>query len=124
VACGEIRIIRPGRAVKEGLAQVTLTGDKNAITKVAADNKVDPEGRDHPRADKGKAWPWPSPGSARARPISDEGPADSSVYIRAIIDRKGPLPPGRLLSVTAFRCPPGRSHHLRGRGRDPGPDLE
>jgi phosphate butyryltransferase len=131
VACGEDphTIVAVGRAVKEGLAQITLTGDKNAITKVAADNKVDlgkVEIIHEP--DKGKAL---SLAVARVREGKADflmkGLLDSSVYIRAIIDKeKGLLPPGRLLShVTVIQVPSWKKLIICGDvAVIPAPDLE
>ena len=131
VACGEDphTIEAVGRAVKEGLAQVTLTGDKNAISKVAADNKVDlgkVEIIHEP--DKGKALAL---AVARVREGKADflmkGLLDSSVYIRAIIDKeKGLLPPGRLLShVTVIQVPSWKKLIICGDvAVIPAPDLE
>ena len=131
VACGEDphTIEAVGRAVKEGLAQVAMTGDKNAITKVAADNNVDlgkVEIIHEP--DKGKALAL---AVARVREGKADflmkGLLDSSVYIRAIIDKeKGLLPPGRLLShVTVIQVPSWKKLIICGDvAVIPAPDLE
>jgi phosphate butyryltransferase len=111
VACGEDphTIEAVGRACREGLVQAVLTGSKAKIEKVAAENKVDPglfTILDEP--DQAKAL-----ASAVARVRAGEsdflmkGLIDSSVYIRAIIDKeKGLLKPGRLLShVSLIQVP-------------------
>ncbi len=103
VACGEDphTIEAVGRACKEGLVQAVLTGSKAKIEKVAAENKVDTslfEIIDEPVLEKALAL-------AVARVHAGEsdflmkGLIDSSIYIKAIIDKeKGLLKPGKLLS--------------------------
>jgi len=98
-----------GRAVREGLVKAALTGDKNAIQKVARENKVDPDSFEiiH-EPDKAKALTLAiSRVRAGEADFLMKGLMDSSVYIRGIIDKeKGLLPPGRLLShVTAIQVP-------------------
>ncbi len=131
VACGEDphTIEAVGRAAKEGLAKIAMTGDKNAIGKVAADNKVD--------LGKVEIIHEPDKGKALALAIDRvrEGKADflmkglldSSVYIRGIIDKeRGLLPPGRLLShVTVIQTPAWKKLIICGDvAVIPAPDLE
>ncbi len=111
VACGEDphTIEAVGRACREGLVKAVLTGSKAKIEKVAAENKIDPglfTIVDHP--DQASALV-----DAVARVRAGEadflmkGLLDSSIYIRAIIDKeKGLLKPGRLLShVSIIQVP-------------------
>jgi phosphate butyryltransferase len=118
-----------GRAVKEKLVQAVLTGDKNAIKKVADENKIDTglfEIVDEP--DKAKAL---SVAIAKVRSGEADflmkGLLDSSVYIRGIIDKeKGLLPPGKLLShVTVIQVPTWKKLIICGDvAVIPAPDLE
>ncbi len=111
VACGEDphTIEAVGRACQEGLVKAVLTGSKAKIEKVAAENKIDPglfTILDEP--DQAKALAL-----AVARVHAGEsdflmkGLIDSSLYIKAIIDKeKGLLKPGRLLShVSIIQVP-------------------
>jgi len=111
VACGEDphTIEAVGRAVKGGMVQAVLTGHKAKIESVARENKIDPglfEIIDEP--DQGKAL-----AKAVARIKAGEsdflmkGLIDSSLYIKAIIDKeKGLLKPGKLLShVSVIQVP-------------------
>ncbi|MGA2362325.1 MAG: bifunctional enoyl-CoA hydratase/phosphate acetyltransferase [Candidatus Aminicenantales bacterium] len=118
-----------GRAVKEKLVQAVLTGDKNAIKKVADENKIDTglfEIVHEP--DKAKAL---SVAIAKVRSGEADflmkGLLDSSVYIRGIIDKeKGLLPPGKLLShVTVIQVPTWKKLIICGDvAVIPAPDLE
>jgi phosphate butyryltransferase len=118
-----------GRAVKEKLVQAVLTGDKNAIKKVADENKIDTglfEIVDEP--DKARAL---SVAIAKVRSGEADflmkGLLDSSVYIRGIIDKeKGLLPPGKLLShVTVIQVPTWKKLIICGDvAVIPAPDLE
>jgi phosphate butyryltransferase len=117
VACGEdphtVRAV--GRAVKEGLVKAVLSGSRSKIESVARANEVDPasfEIIDEP--DKARAL-----GLAVARVKSGEseilmkGLIESSLYIRAIIDKeKGLLQPGRLLSHISVIQIPARNKLL------------
>lgn len=114
VACGEDphTIEAVGRAVAEGLVQAVLTGNRSKIESVARDNKIDPAAFE--------IIDEPDPGKALARAVarikageSDflmKGLIDSSLYIKAIIDKeKGLLPPGKLLShVSVIQVPSRR----------------
>jgi phosphate butyryltransferase len=131
VACGEDphTIQAVGRAVQEGVAKVSLTGDEKAIRKVASENGVDLGGVEilH-EPDKGKALTL---AVARVREGKADflmkGLLDSSVYIRGIIDKeKGLLPPGRLLShITAIQVPAWKKLIICGDvAVIPAPDLE
>lgn len=111
VACGEDphTIEAVGRACREGLVRAVLTGSKAKIEKVAAENKVD----------TGLFTILDEPDTARALAVAVarvhtgeadflmKGLIDSSVYIRAIIDKeKGLLKPGSLLShVSIIQVP-------------------
>ncbi|MCX6565171.1 MAG: bifunctional enoyl-CoA hydratase/phosphate acetyltransferase [Candidatus Aminicenantes bacterium] len=111
VACGEDphTIEAVGRAVKAGLVQAVLTGHRAKIESVARENKTDPASFE--------IIDEPDPGKALARAIarikageSDflmKGLIDSSLYIKAIIDKeKGLLQPGKLLShVSVIQVP-------------------
>ena len=113
VACGEDphTIEAVGRAVKEGLVRAVLTGHRAKIETVARENKVDPgifEIVDEP--DPGKALAL-----AVARIKAGEsdflmkGLIDSSLYIKAIINKEnGLLKPGRLLSHVSVLQVPSR----------------
>jgi phosphate butyryltransferase len=111
VACGEDphTIEAVGRAVKAGMVKAVLTGHRGKIENVARENKIDPgifEIVDEP--DLGKALAL-----AVARIKAGEsdflmkGLIDSSIYIKAIIDKeKGLLRPGKLLShVSVIQVP-------------------
>jgi len=114
VACGEDphTIEAVGRAVAEGLVQAVLTGNRSKIESVARDNKIDPASFE--------IVDEPDPGKALARAVarikageSDflmKGLIDSSLYIKAIIDKeKGLLAPGKLLShVSVIQVPSRR----------------
>ena len=114
VACGEDphTIEAVGRAVAEGLVQAVLTGNRSKIESVARDNKIDPAAFE--------IIDEPDPGKALARAVarikageSDflmKGLIDSSLYIKAIIDKeKGLLAPGKLLShVSVIQVPSRR----------------
>ncbi|MCC7295904.1 MAG: phosphate butyryltransferase [Acidobacteria bacterium] len=114
VACGEDphTIEAVGRAVAEGLVQAVLTGNRSKIESVARDNKIDPASVE--------IVAEPAPGKALARAVarikageSDflmKGLIDSSLYIKAIIDKeKGLLAPGKLLShVSVIQVPSRR----------------
>ena len=114
VACGEDphTIEAVGRAVAEGLVQAVLTGHRSKIESVARDNKIDPASFE--------IVDEPDPGKALARAVarikageSDflmKGLIDSSLYIKAIIDKeKGLLAPGKLLShVSVIQVPSRR----------------
>ena len=131
VACGEDphTIEAVGRAVKEKLVQAVLTGDKNAIQKVADATKIDTglfEIVHEP--DKAKAL---SLAIAKVRSGEADflmkGLLDSSIYIRGIIDKeKGLLPPGKLLShVTVIQVPTWKKLIICGDvAVIPAPDLE
>ncbi len=111
VACGEDphTIEAVGRAVKAGMVKAVLTGHRGKIENVSRENKIDPgifEIVDEP--DLGKALAL-----AVARVKAGEsdflmkGLIDSSIYIKAIIDKeKGLLRPGKLLShVSVIQVP-------------------
>ncbi|MHB8055916.1 MAG: phosphate acyltransferase [Candidatus Aminicenantales bacterium] len=111
VACGEDphTIEAVGRAVKAGMVKAVLTGHRAKIESIARENKIDPgifEIIDE--ADLGKALAL-----AVARIKTGEsdflmkGLIDSSIYIKAIIDKeKGLLRPGKLLShVSVIQVP-------------------
>jgi phosphate butyryltransferase len=111
VACGEDphTIEAVGRAVKTGLVKAVLTGNRSKIETVARETGIDPESFeiiDEP--DQGRALAL-----AVARVKAGEsdflmkGLIDSSLYIKAIIDKdKGLLKPGRLLShVSVIQVP-------------------
>lgn len=114
VACGEDphTIQAVGRAVKEGLVQAVLTGSRSKIETVARENKIDPasfEIVDEP--DMNKAL-----GLAVARVKTGQsdflmkGLIDSSLYIKAIIDKeKGLLQAGKLLSHVSIIQVPTRT---------------
>lgn len=111
VACGEDphTIEAVGRAIKEGLVQAVLTGSKSKIEKVASDNKVDPglfKIIDEP--DQGKALALAVERVRKGEAdLLMKGLIDSSLYIRAIIDKeRGILPPGRLLThISVIQVP-------------------
>ncbi len=111
VACGEDphTIEAVGRACREGLVQAVLTGSKAKIEKVAAENKVD-TGLftiiDEPDTVRALAVAVARVHSGEADFLM-KGLIDSSVYIRAIIDKeKGLLKPGSLLShVSIIQVP-------------------
>jgi len=111
VACGEDphTIEAVGRAVKAGMVKAVLTGQRGKIENVSRENKIDPgifEIVDEP--DLGKALAL-----AVARVKAGEsdflmkGLIDSSIYIKAIIDKeKGLLRPGKLLShISVIQVP-------------------
>lgn len=114
VACGEDphTIEAVGRAVEAGIVQAVLTGSRAKIEAVARENKIDPglfEIIDEPD-------PLRSLALAVARIKTGEsdflmkGLLDSSLYIKAIIDKeKGLLRPGRLLSHVSVIQVPARS---------------
>jgi len=118
-----------GRAVKEKLVHATLTGDKEAIRKVADAAKVDTglfEIVHEP--DKAKALSL-AIGKVRSGEADFlmKGLLDSSLYIRGIIDKeKGLLPPGKLLShVTVLQVPAWKKLIICGDvAVIPAPDLE
>jgi phosphate butyryltransferase len=118
-----------GRAVREKLVQVILTGDEKAIHKVAAEAKVD--------ASKFVIVHEPDKAKALALAIEKvrvgaadflmKGLIDSSVYIRGLIDKeKGLLPPGKLLShVSVIQVPTWKKLIICGDvAVIPAPDLE
>jgi phosphate butyryltransferase len=118
-----------GRAVKEKLVHALLTGDKNAIKKVADENKVDTglfEIIHEP--DKAKALSLAiDKVRSGAADFLMKGLLDSSVYIRGLIDKeKGLLPPGKLLShVTVIQVPTWKKLIICGDvAVIPAPDLE
>jgi len=118
-----------GRAVKEKLVHATLTGDREAIKKVAGEAKVDTglfEIVHEP--DKAKALSL-AIGKVRSGEADFlmKGLLDSSLYIRGIIDKeKGLLPPGKLLShVTVIQVPAWNKLIICGDvAVIPAPDLE
>ncbi len=118
-----------GRAVKEQMVHATLTGDREAIRKVADAAKIDPglfEIVHEP--DKAKALSL-AIGKVRAGQADFlmKGLLDSSVYIRGIIDKeRGLLPPGKLLShVTVLQVPAWKKLIVCGDvAVIPAPDLE
>jgi phosphate butyryltransferase len=111
VACGEDphTIEAVGRAVREGLVKAVLTGSRAKIEKVAAENKVDAGSFDIiDEPDLGKALALAVDKVRRGEAdFLMKGLIDSSVYIRAIIDKdKGLLSPGKLLShVSLIQVP-------------------
>lgn len=118
-----------GRAVEEKLVHATLTGDQEAIRKVADAAKVDTglfEIVHEP--DKSKALSL-AIGKVRSGEADFlmKGLLDSSLYIRGIIDKeKGLLPPGKLLShVTVLQVPAWKKLIICGDvAVIPAPDLE
>jgi len=118
-----------GRAVREKLVHATLTGDREAIRKVADSAHVDTglfEIIHEP--DKAKALSL-AIGKVRAGEADFlmKGLLDSSLYIRGIIDKeKGLLPPGKLLShVTVLQVPAWKKLIICGDvAVIPAPDLE
>ncbi|MBN1939578.1 MAG: bifunctional enoyl-CoA hydratase/phosphate acetyltransferase [Candidatus Aminicenantes bacterium] len=114
VACGEDphTIAAVGRAVKEKLVSAVLTGDKSKIEAVARENKVDPasfEIVDEPDT-KNALGLAVSRVKAGQSDFLMKGLVDSSLYIKAIIDKeKGLLRPGKLLShVSIIQVPTRR----------------
>jgi phosphate butyryltransferase len=118
-----------GRAVKEKLVHAVLTGDKNAIKKVADANKIDTslfEIVHEPEKAKALSLAIAKVRSGEADFLM-KGLLDSSIYIRGIIDKeKGLLPPGRLLShVTVIQVPSWKKLIICGDvAVIPAPDLE
>ena len=118
-----------GRAVKQRLVHAVLTGDENAIKKVAKENNVDTalfEIVHEP--DKAKALSL-AIGKIRMGEADFlmKGLLDSSIYIRGIIDKeKGLLPPGKLLShVSVIQVPAWKKLIICGDvAVIPAPDLE
>ncbi len=131
VACGEDphTIEAVGRAVKEKLVKAVMTGDKNAIKKVADENKVDTglfEIVHEPDRAKALSLAIEKVRSGQADFLM-KGLMDSSIYIRGIIDKeKGLLPAGRLLShVTVIQVPTWKKLIICGDvAVIPAPDLE
>ena len=111
VACGEDphTIEAVGKAVTRGLVKAVLTGQRAKIETVARENKIDPgifEIVDEP--DQGKALALAVARiKAGESDVLMKGLIDSSLYIKAIIDKeKGLLKPGRLLShVSVIQVP-------------------
>lgn len=118
-----------GRAVKEKLVRAVLTGDEKAIKKVAGENKVDTglfEIVHEPDKAKALVLAVDMVRTGRADFLM-KGLLDSSLYIRAIIDKeKGLLPPGKLLShVTVIELPTWKKLIICGDvAVIPAPDLE
>jgi len=118
-----------GRAVKEKLVHAVLTGDKNAIKKVADEAKVDPgqfEIVHEPDKAKALALAIASVRAGEADFLM-KGLLDSSVYIRGLIDKeKGLLPPGKLMShVSVIQVPAWKKLIICGDvAVIPAPDLE
>jgi phosphate butyryltransferase len=131
VACGEDphTIEAVGRAVKEKLVHAVMTGDKNAIVKVADENKIDAglfEIVHEPDKAKALSLAIDQVRSGQADFLM-KGLLDSSVYIRGIIDKeRGLLPPGKLLShVTVIQVPTWKKLIICGDvAVIPAPDLE
>ncbi len=131
VACGEDphTIEAVGRAVKEKLVHAVMTGDKNAIVKVAGENKIDAglfEIIHEPDKPKALALAIDKVRSGGADFLM-KGLLDSSVYIRGIIDKeRGLLPPGKLLShVTVIQVPTWKKLIICGDAAViPAPDID